>query len=111
MHIVSQTMGLRLWNYSKTLKSKMFSSFIIAYSTAFKRIIGAPSYSSSHEAAEACWELLLPHHLALTQARLYHRLSQSSTSLTKPIFIYLYGGLFCTHTSNLSRNKYTVSVS
>ena len=61
-----------LWNNSKTLRSKSFNTFKVAYSNAFRKMLNVPVYSSSHEAAAKCAELLLLRRIALNQARFMH---------------------------------------
>lgn len=102
--------GLCLWNNQNLFKGKIFKTFEVAFSNALRRIIGAPSYSSSHEAAETSGQLLLKHHLALVQARYYKRLTWSNSSIIKFYLPLLQHGYFCTHVQKLFQRSYNISI-
>lgn len=102
--------GLSLWNHKNTLRSRIFNTYEVAYSNALKRMIGAPSYSSSHEAAETCGQLLLRHHLALVQARFYKKLQHSNCSLIKFNIPVFENGYSCTFIHNIFKEKYSISL-
>ena len=51
--------GLGLWNPGSILNKQIFKTFNIAYNSALKKIVGAPTYSSSHVTAEILKQLLL----------------------------------------------------
>ena len=86
--------GLSLWNHSKTFHKSVFNVFNVAYNNVLKKIIGAPSYCSSHAAAELCGVLLLNHRVALLQARYFKRILKTNNSLIKTNIPFLKKGFF-----------------
>lgn len=75
-----------------------------------KRILGVPSYTSNHEVAESCEQLLPKHHVALIQARYYHRMTKSNNIIINSNRQYLQSGLFINSVENLFHNTYNIDV-
>lgn len=102
--------GLPLWNGKNTINSTSFSAFEIAYAKSLKKILNVPNYASNHETAEKCNQLLLKHHVALTQARYYKRISRSKSSILKLNLPTLRSGLFFSSVHNMFTNVYNVDL-
>ena len=102
--------GLSLWNHKSTLNRCIFKTFNVAYNNVLKKIIGAPSYSSSHAAAESCNVLLLNHRIALLQARHLKRLLKSCNSIVKINIPFLKKGIFFSSVTSLFETTYNVNI-
>ena len=63
---------LNIWCNKSSLNNGKFKAFEVAHMDTLKRILGVPMYSSSHEIAGKCEQLLLHHHIAFLQAKYYH---------------------------------------
>ena len=103
--------GINLWSNKLTLSRAKFKAFEVAYNNTLKRILGIPLYSSNHEAADKCGQLLLKHHVAALQSRYYHRLSSSKCSIIKLNLPFLRRGFFMGYVDKLFKESYDVSVS
>ena len=103
--------GLNIWCNKLSLNSGKFKAFEVAYMKTLKRILGVPMYSSNHETAGRCEQLLLRHHIASLQAKYYHRLCSSRCFLVKMNMPFLKCGLFYNYIDALFREKYGVGVS
>ena len=103
--------GLNLWTNKLSLSRCKFKAFEVAYNNALKRIMNMPLYSSNHEVAERSEQFLLRHHIALLQAKYYHRLNHSNCFLIKINLPFLKRGHFFNHVNKLFKDVYEVDVS
>ena len=85
------TYGLPLWN-NRSFKSNIFKCFEVAYNRALKKMYGVPMFASSHITANLCNQLLLKHHVSLTQARYFKRLKILKNPLIFNNLLSLYNG-------------------
>ena len=102
--------GLCLWSHKDTMNKSIFKTFNVAYNNVLKRIIGVPTYSSSHEAAEACNVLLLNHHIAQLQARYLKRMLKSKHPLIRLNIPFLKQGLLLPYVFDIFKTKYNVDI-
>ena len=103
--------GLCLWNGRYTLNSSIFKAFELAYSKAFKRMTKSSLFASNHDVAEKCNQLLLKHHLALTQARYLKRLERSRSAIINLNLPILKQGYFYTYITKQFVERYSVDIS
>ena len=100
--------GLSIWSSSKTFRSASFKTFESAYSSALKKILGAPRYASSHIAADICSLPLLKEHVIVNKINFYNRLEQNLNPIIKTNSFSLRNGLFFKDFSNFFKNKYDI---
>ena len=86
--------GLPLWNSKNIFNKQFFNSFNISYSNSLKMICGCPRYSSSHQVAGMCSQLLFKHLVNLIQARYLHRVMKHNHPLFILNTIFKKDGLF-----------------
>ena len=102
--------GLCLWNHKRTMNRSIFKTFCVAYNNVLKKIVGAPTYSSSHITADICTVFLLNHHIALLQARYLKRLLKSRNYLIRLNLPLLKRGYFFPHVASIFQEKYNVDI-
>ena len=102
--------GLPLWNVSYILNKHIFKTFETAFSNSLKKILGAPTYASSHMSAEACNVLLFNHHLSLVQVRYVKRIFRVNNTIIKLSFPYLKSGYLCSAIDEYFNEKYNLDI-
>ena len=104
--------GLPLLNHKGTLQSCLFKAFEIAYSKSMKRMLGVPPpvYSSNHQVAQQCNQMLLRHHLALTQCRYLNRLLRTNNAIIKTNMPFFKEGLFFKNVLHSFKDNYNVDI-
>ena len=65
--------GLALWNIAEQSRAHILKVFRTAFHNAFKRIVGASVYHSSHDVAINCKQLLFEHYIPIVQSRYFKR--------------------------------------
>ena len=102
--------GLPLWSHGTSFNSRIFNVFKTAFSKSLKRINGVPAFASSHITADRCGQLLLHHHVALTQARYCKRLLNLHNPIMRHNIPFIKEGSLMQHTINHFRHVYSVDV-
>ena len=103
--------GLNLWCSKLSLNSGKIKTFEVACINTSKRILEVTMYSSNHEVAGKCEQLLLCHHIALLQAKYYHHLCSSKCFMVKINMPFSKCVLLFNYVSTLFPEKHGVSVS
>ena len=78
--------GLPLWCLDGLVNRQDFKMFEVAYSNAFKRMVGWPIGTSGHAAAEAAKLLLFKHHFIYIQTKFFKRIWKSANPVIKLLF-------------------------
>ena len=102
--------GLCLWNTDMIFNRQIFKAFETAFSNAFKKILGAPRFSSSHVTAFLCNQFLLRHHIAIIQWRYIQRLSRSKNIIIKLCSSQLKSGYLFESVSRLYKSVYSMDM-
>ena len=102
--------GLALWNIPSVMSRHIFRTFDVAFNNAIKKILGAPSYASSHISANICNVLLLEHHLSLVQVRFLKRTLNLNNVIVKLSFPHIKSGYLCNSAYNYFIDKYSVNL-
>ena len=82
----------------------------MAYSNAFKRIVGLPIGTSSHAAAEAAKLLLFKHHFIYIQTRFFKRIWKSANPVIKLLFYDILEGYIFKSLNNHFYSKYDCEI-
>ena len=93
--------GLCLWNHKDTTSRSIFKTYRVAYSNVLKRMVGVPTYASSHITADICESFLFEHYLALLKVRYFKRMLKSDNCLIKLNIPFLERGFFMRDVSSL----------
>ena len=102
--------GLPLWNSKNIFNKQFFNSFNISYSNSLKMICGCPRYSSSHQVAGMCSQLLFKHLVNLIQARYLHTVMKHNQPLLILNTIFIKDGLFLNHVFKNFKTLYDINV-
>ena len=102
--------GLPLWCLDGLVNRQDFKTFEVAYSNAFKRMVGVPIGTSSHAAAEAAKLLLFKHHFIYIQARFFKRIRKSVNPVIKLLFYDILEGYIFKSLNNHFYSKYDCEI-
>ena len=88
----SPNYGLPLWCLESVTKTQIFKTFEVAYSNAFKKMLGTPVCTSSHAVADACNVLLFSHYCVYIQMRFFKRILRSKNVLLRTLLFHIKEG-------------------
>ena len=86
-------------------------TFEVAYHKFLKRILDVPTYTTNHLVAEICNQFLFEHHIALSQARFYKRITVSPNPLVKVCLPWLKIVSQLSFIKSVFYDKYNVNIS
>ena len=102
--------GLPLWCLDGLVNRQDFKTFEVAYSNAFKKMVGVPIGTSSHAAAEAAKLLLFKHHFIYIQTRFFKRIGKSANPVVKLLFYDILEGYIFKSLNNDFYSKYDCEI-
>ena len=101
--------GLSLWCSTNIFIKQSFRAFHIAYSKSLKKIVGCPSYSSSHAVAELCQQLLLNHRVIKIQVKYLNRIIHTKHDVAVLNNYFVKHGRLARHVLENLKQKYQIT--